>query len=87
MKELVEALRGKDAYWAEQVDIQRQAAEAWAEFARGRREAAIENGHWFAAPFAALFTFGYAYVATLLIDEQLERRRAERERRSLVPVP
>ena len=42
LKELVEALRGKDAYWAEQVDIQRQAAEAWAEFARGRREAAID---------------------------------------------
>ncbi|MGZ5970908.1 MAG: glycosyltransferase [Polyangiales bacterium] len=53
----------------------------------GSTIAAIENGHWFAAPFAALFTFGYAYVATLLIDEQLERRRAERERRSLVPVP
>lgn len=51
----------------------------------GSTVAALENGHWFAAPFAALFTFGYAYVATLLIDEQLERRRAER--RSLVPVP
>jgi len=47
--------------------------------------AALQNGHWFAAPFAALFCFGYGYVATLLIDEQLERRRAER--RSLVPVP
>jgi hypothetical protein len=27
--------------------------------------AAIETGHWFAAPFAMLFTFGYGYVATL----------------------
>jgi cellulose synthase/poly-beta-1,6-N-acetylglucosamine synthase-like glycosyltransferase len=51
----------------------------------GSTIAALQNGHWFAAPFAALFTFGYAYVASLLIDEQLERRRAER--RSLVPVP
>ena len=47
--------------------------------------AALQNGHWFAAPFAGLFCFGYGYVAALLIDEQLERRRAER--RSLVPVP
>lgn len=51
----------------------------------GSTVAAIQNGHWFAAPFAALFCFGYGYVAALLIDEQLERRRAER--RSLVPVP
>ncbi len=53
----------------------------------GSTIAALQNGHWFAAPFAALFTFGYGYVAALLIDEQLERRRLERERRSLVPVP
>ncbi len=33
------ALRERgDAYWAEQVDIQRTAAEGWAAFARGRRE-------------------------------------------------
>lgn len=51
----------------------------------GSTVAAVQNGHWFAAPFAALFCFGYGYVAALLIDEQLERRRAER--RSLVPVP
>ncbi|MBV1800415.1 hypothetical protein [Siccirubricoccus sp. G192] len=31
-------LRGRDAYWAEQVDIQRQAAEGWSAFAAGRRE-------------------------------------------------
>jgi hypothetical protein len=49
----------------------------------GSTVAAIENGHWFAAPFAALFAFGYGYVATLLTAEQLERRRAARA--SLVP--
>ncbi len=31
------ALAGKDAYWAEQVDIQRQVATAWIAFAEGRR--------------------------------------------------
>jgi cellulose synthase/poly-beta-1,6-N-acetylglucosamine synthase-like glycosyltransferase len=50
----------------------------------GSTIAAIENGHWFAAPFAALFAFGYGYVATLLTAEQLERRRAART--SLVPT-
>ncbi len=51
----------------------------------GSTVAALQNGHWFAAPFAALFAFGYGYIAVLLIDEQLERRRAARN--SLVPVP
>jgi cellulose synthase/poly-beta-1,6-N-acetylglucosamine synthase-like glycosyltransferase len=46
--------------------------------------AALENGHWFAAPFAALFAFGYGYVAVLLTQEQLERRRAERT--SMIPA-
>jgi hypothetical protein len=32
--------------------------------------AAFETGHWFAAPFAALFTWGYAYVATQVLKEQ-----------------
>ena len=50
----------------------------------GSTVAAIENGHWFAAPFAALFAFGYGYVATLLTAEPVERRRAVR--RSLVPT-
>jgi GT2 family glycosyltransferase len=40
--------------------------------------AALETGHWFAAPFAMLFTFGYGYVATLVGSEQLARRRAAR---------
>jgi hypothetical protein len=38
--------------------------------------AAMETGHWFAAPFAAIFTFGYGYVATLVAMEQFARRRA-----------
>ena len=31
-------MQGRDAYWAEQVDIQRQSAEGWSAFAAGRRE-------------------------------------------------
>ena len=38
--------------------------------------AAVETGHWFAAPFAMLFTFGYGYVASLVASEQFARRRA-----------
>ncbi len=38
--------------------------------------ASLETGHWFATPFAMLFTFGYAYVASLVATEQLARRRA-----------
>ena len=41
--------------------------------------AAIETGHWFATPFAMLFTFGYGYVATLVASEQFARRRASME--------
>lgn len=37
--------------------------------------AAIMTGHWFAAPFAGLFAWGYAYVATLVIQEQWEAQR------------
>ncbi len=33
--------------------------------------AAFETGHWFAAPFAILFTWGHAYVATMVLKEQL----------------
>jgi hypothetical protein len=44
----------------------------------GSTLAALQNGHWFAAPFAALFCFGYGYVAVTLTTEQLERRRAAR---------
>ena len=37
--------------------------------------ASIETEHWFATPFAMLFTVGYGYVAALVIAEQLGRRR------------
>jgi hypothetical protein len=40
--------------------------------------ASLETGHWFATPFAMLFTFGYGYVASLVASEQLARRRAAR---------
>ncbi len=33
--------------------------------------AALSTGHWFAAPFALLFAWGYGYVATSVIQEQL----------------
>jgi hypothetical protein len=36
--------------------------------------ASIETGHWFATPFAALFTYGYGYVAWLVASEQLGQR-------------
>jgi hypothetical protein len=38
--------------------------------------ASMDTGHWFAAPFAMLFTFGYGYVATLVASEQFAGRRA-----------
>jgi cellulose synthase/poly-beta-1,6-N-acetylglucosamine synthase-like glycosyltransferase len=38
--------------------------------------ASVLTGHWFATPFALLFTIGYAYVAVLVVGEQAERRRA-----------
>lgn len=38
--------------------------------------ASIETGHWFATPFALLFTAGYGWVAGLVASEQAQRRRA-----------
>jgi hypothetical protein len=38
----------------------------------------IQTGHWFATPFAALFTIGYGYVALLIASEQAARRRESR---------
>jgi glycosyltransferase involved in cell wall biosynthesis len=38
--------------------------------------ASVETGHWFATPFALIFTFGYGYVASLVAMEQVARRRA-----------
>ncbi len=37
--------------------------------------ASVQTGHYFATPFAILFTIGYAYVAFLTAGEQLFRRR------------
>jgi cellulose synthase/poly-beta-1,6-N-acetylglucosamine synthase-like glycosyltransferase len=48
--------------------------------------AAVETGHWFAAPFAGLFAFGYAYVATFVVREQSARRRAAVTRHATVHV-
>jgi len=32
---------------------------------------AVDTGHWFAAPFCGLFAWGYLYVATMLVKEQV----------------
>jgi hypothetical protein len=37
--------------------------------------ASVQTGHWFATPFAMMFTFGYGYVAALVILEQSSRKR------------
>jgi len=39
--------------------------------------ASIEADHWFATPFAILFTIGYGYVAMLVTSEQANRRRVQ----------
>ncbi len=38
--------------------------------------ASVETGHWFATPFATLFMFGYGYVGSMVVAEQIARRRA-----------
>ncbi len=51
--------------------------------------AAIQTGHWFAAPFATMFAFGYGYVATLVVLEQTARRRAvdeQPEMKRVMPI-
>jgi len=40
--------------------------------------ASVQTGHWFATPFAMLFTFGYSYIGLLVAREQVELRRAVR---------
>jgi hypothetical protein len=45
--------------------------------------ASIETGHWFASPFAMMFTFGYGYVAFFVASEQLARRKAHASRPAL----
>jgi cellulose synthase/poly-beta-1,6-N-acetylglucosamine synthase-like glycosyltransferase len=47
--------------------------------------ASLETGHWFATPFAMLFTFGYGYVAFFVACEQLARRKAQPARASSQP--
>ncbi len=37
--------------------------------------ASVETGHWFATPFAMLFTIGYLYVGYRVIIEQVAQRR------------
>jgi cellulose synthase/poly-beta-1,6-N-acetylglucosamine synthase-like glycosyltransferase len=39
--------------------------------------ASLESGHWFATPFALVFTFGYGYVAFFVALEQIARRKAQ----------
>ncbi|MDP9000572.1 MAG: glycosyltransferase [Myxococcota bacterium] len=39
--------------------------------------ASIETRHWFATPFAMLFTFGYGYVAFFVAAEELARRKLQ----------
>ncbi len=41
--------------------------------------ASIKTGHYFATPFAVLFTMGYSFVTVLLVQEQLLRRRPATE--------
>ena len=48
--------------------------------------ASVTTGHWFAAPFAALFAFGYGWVATLVAMEQSARVRATSHLRTPAPV-
>jgi cellulose synthase/poly-beta-1,6-N-acetylglucosamine synthase-like glycosyltransferase len=49
--------------------------------------ASIETGHWFAAPFAMLFTFGYGYVAFFVAFEQLTRRKTQLAREAAASIP
>jgi tetratricopeptide (TPR) repeat protein len=41
LQRLADSLREKNAYWAEQVDIQHMAATAWIAYAKGRRDEAL----------------------------------------------
>jgi hypothetical protein len=44
---------------------------------------AVRNGHYFAAPFAAVFAVGYLYTALLVLSEQAAQRRS----RVSLPAP
>jgi len=43
----------------------------------------VRHGHYFAAPFAAVFAVGYLYTAFLVVSEQAAHRRA----RDSLPAP
>ena len=49
--------------------------------------ASIETGHYFATPFALLFTAGYGYVALFVTLEELSRRRAGSAPAALAVAP
>jgi cellulose synthase/poly-beta-1,6-N-acetylglucosamine synthase-like glycosyltransferase len=49
--------------------------------------ASLETGHWFAVPFAMLFTFGYGYVAFFVAFEQLVRRKGQPASQPAASVP
>ena len=49
--------------------------------------ASVQTGHYFASPFALLFTVGYAYVAVLLVREQAARRREAPRAATLATSP
>ena len=53
----------------------------------GAAVAALQTGHWFAAPFACLFAWGHGYVATLLLKEQLIPAPMEATEHSLNDAP
>jgi cellulose synthase/poly-beta-1,6-N-acetylglucosamine synthase-like glycosyltransferase len=48
--------------------------------------ASVHTGHWFATPFAALFAFGYGWVACLVALEQAARVRATSHLRTPAPI-
>lgn len=48
--------------------------------------ASLQTGHWFATPFAMLFTIGYAYVAALVGAEQMARRQAAATAGTMAPA-
>jgi len=56
-------------------------------FSLASTAASIETGHWFATPFAMLFTFGYGYVASLVASEQMARRKAAAELPATAQAP
>ncbi len=55
-------------------------------FSLGSTIASVRTGHWFATPFALLFTLGYGYVAAFVMSEQAEANRAARARTVKAPV-